>query len=115
MSVTIWHNPGCGTSRNALQRIRARGIEPTIYLYLKTPPDRAALQTTLRQLGIPASELLRQKDARTLAPHLLDSTDEEAILHAMVQTPKLIERPIVLGPGGAVIARPIDRLDSVLP
>jgi arsenate reductase len=117
MSVTIWHNPACGTSRNALAMIRATGVEPTIVEYLKTPPDAATLATVAAAVG-GAAALMRTKG--TPAEDLgLVGADDAAILAAMARHPILINRPVVIGPRGTRLARPSERvlevLDTVLP
>ena len=100
--VTIYHNPACGTSRNTLALIRNAGVEPTVIEYLKTPPDRATLQSLLHRMSIRPRELLRQKgtpydDLGLAADHW---TDTELIEH-MLAHPSLINRPIVITPVGS--------------
>ncbi|MGE3302448.1 MAG: arsenate reductase (glutaredoxin) [Hyphomonadaceae bacterium] len=109
--VTIWHNPKCSTSRNALARLREKGIEPAIYLYAEEKPAKAEIEAMLKKLGVTASALLRRKQEEAKA--LAGATDAQ-ILAAMAQDAMLIERPIVIGPKGAVLARPIEKLDAVL-
>lgn len=115
MSVTIYHNPACGTSRNALAMIRASGEEPEIIEYLKTPPSRARLVELLRLMGMTPKQLLRQKDTpyaelRLYDPHFSD----EEILDFMMKYPILINRPIVVAERGAVLARPSERVLEIL-
>ncbi|HEV2503047.1 MAG TPA: arsenate reductase (glutaredoxin) [Mesorhizobium sp.] len=115
MSVTIYHNPACGTSRNALAMIRASGEEPEIIEYLKTPPSRARLVELLRLMGMTPKQLLRQKDTpyaelRLYDPHFSD----EEILNFMMEYPILINRPIVVTEKGALLARPSERVLEVL-
>ena len=117
MTVTIWHNPKCGTSRNALEMIRATGVEPVVVEYLKTPPDAAALARVAMAVG-GAAALLRVKG--TPAEELgLVGADDAAILAAMATHPILINRPVVIGPKGIVLARPSEKalavLDALLP
>ena len=100
-SVTIYHNPACGTSRNTLGLIRAAGIEPTIIEYLKTPPDRATLVELLQRMGMRPRALLREKgtpyaELGLAAEHW---TDAELIDH-MLAHPILMQRPIVVTPVG---------------
>lgn len=112
MSVTIWHNPKCGTSRNALEMIRATGVEPTIVEYLKTPPDAATLAKVATAVG-GAAALMRVKG--TPAEELgLVGADDAAILAAMAEHPILINRPVVIGPKGTILARPSERALEVL-
>jgi arsenate reductase len=114
-TVTIWHNPGCGSSKNALHDLQARGIEPVVYQYLKERPSRTVIEDVLERLGIPASELLRPNEAQGEALNLYrDDVADEEILEAMAAHPKLIQRPIVITDKGAVIARPRSRIDEVL-
>ena len=112
MTVTIWHNPKCGTSRNALEMIRATGVEPVVVEYLKTPPDAAALARVAVAVG-GAAALLRVKG--TPAEELgLVGADDAAILAAMATHPILINRPVVIGPKGIVLARPSEKALAVL-
>jgi arsenate reductase len=114
MTVTIWHNPACGTSRNTLAMIRATGEEPRVVEYLKTPPSRAELADVAAKVG-GAKALLRVKG--TPAAELgLDRPDasDNAILDAMVAHPILINRPVVFGPRGVVLARPSEKVLAVL-
>lgn len=112
MSVTIWHNPKCGTSRNALAMIRATGTEPTIVEYLKTPPDAATLAAVAKALG-GAAALMRIKG--TPAEELgLVGADDATILAAMAEHPILINRPVVIGPRGTILARPSEKVLEVL-
>ena len=112
MTVTIWHNPACGTSRNTLALIRATGTEPQIVEYLKDPPDAATLVAVAAAVG-GAAALLRIKG--TPAAELgLVGADDAAILAAMAQQPILINRPVVFGPRGIVLARPSEKVLDVL-
>ncbi len=113
-TVTVWHNPRCSTSRKALERLDAAGVTPEIYLYLKESPDAAAITALLAKLELPASGLLRAKEALAGELGLRESNDNDSIIAAMVAHPRLIERPVVIGPKGAVVARPLDALDRVL-
>ena len=117
MTVTIWHNPKCGTSRNALAMIRATGVEPVVVEYLKTPPDAGALAKVAAAVG-GAAALMRVKGTPAEAMGLVGA-DDAAILAAMAGEPMLINRPVVFGPKGIVLARPSEKvltvLDGVLP
>ncbi len=110
-AFVLYHNPRCSKSRAALDLLQGRGIAPRIVRYLDDPPDAAALQTLLRQLGIAPRALLRtgEDDYRTLG---LDdpAKDDAAIIAAMAAHPKLIERPILVHGDRAVIGRPTERL-----
>jgi arsenate reductase len=114
--ITIYHNPGCGTSRNTLALIRERGFEPRVIEYLKTPPDRATLQALLTQMGISARELLRRKAPPYDELGLDDPkwTDEQ-LLDLMLQHPILIERPVVQTPLGTRLCRPMEKVLEILP
>jgi arsenate reductase len=112
MSVTIWHNPKCDTSRNVLAIIRATGVEPVVVEYVKTPPDAATLARVAAALG-GASALLRVKG--TPAEELgLVGADDATILTAMLRLPALINRPVVIAPKGIILARPSETVLAVL-
>ncbi|TCD06548.1 arsenate reductase (glutaredoxin) [Erythrobacteraceae bacterium CFH 75059] len=120
MSVTIYHNPACGTSRNTLALIRATGTEPRVIHYLDTPPSRAELVALIQVMGITPRALLRQKGTPYAELGLDDpSLDDGALIDAMVANPVLINRPIVAGPRGTALCRPservLDLLDRPLP
>jgi len=107
MTVTIYHNPACGTSRNALAMIRNAGIEPTIIEYLVTPPSRVELLSLVARMGVPLRDIIRQKgtpfDELGLGdPALSDAT----LLDAIDRHPILINRPIVVTPRGVKLCRP---------
>jgi arsenate reductase len=112
MPVAIWHNPKCGTSRNALAMIRATGIEPQIIDYLRTPPDA---ETLARVAGLVGGARALMRTSGTPAAELgLETADDATILAAMAEHPILINRPIVIGPRGTVLARPSERVLDVL-
>jgi arsenate reductase len=113
-TITVWHNPGCGSSKNAVEHLREKGIEPQLYLYLKEKPGKAALQALLDVMGAKPSALLRPKEALGEELGLYAGASEEAILDAMATHAKLIQRPVVVTPKGAVIARPKSRIDAIL-
>ena len=106
-TVTIYHNPACGTSRNTLAMIRASGVEPEVVEYLKTPPGRETLLTLIQKMGITPRQLLREKGTpyAELGLDNLNLTDD-AIIDAMMQHPILINRPIVVTSKGAALCRP---------
>ncbi len=115
MTATIYHNPRCGTSRKVLEALRARGIEPVIVEYLKTPPDAATLRGLLKAMGMPARALLRRKEAVHAELGLGDPAKTEAeLIAAMAAHPILIERPIVVTAKGTVLCRPAERFAEVL-
>ncbi len=113
MSVVLYHNPKCSTSRNALALLREQGVEPTVVEYLKTGWDRETLERLASRTGLGLSGLLRRKEAA--AKVLLDTgADDEAVLAAAIAQPILIERPIVETDKSAVIGRPVERVLEVL-
>jgi arsenate reductase (glutaredoxin) len=117
MSVTIYHNPSCGTSRNTLAMIRQSGEEPEVIEYLKTPPDRARLIELIRGLGIPVRALLREKGTPYAELGLADPKwRDDQLIDFMLAHPILINRPIVVTPKGTRLCRPseavLDLLDN---
>lgn len=116
MSITIYHNPQCGTSRNTLAMIRNSGVEPIIIEYLKTPPSRSELQTMIRAAGLTVRQALREKGTPYLAMGLDDlSLSEDALLDAMQAEPSLINRPFVITPMGVRLCRPSELVLDILP
>ena len=116
MSITIYHNPACGTSRNTLELIRASGAEPTVIEYLKNPPTRAELLGLAEAMGTTPRGLLRSKEPMYSELGLDDPVWTDAqFLDAMLQHPKLIERPIVVTPRGTKICRPASTVLALLP
>ena len=114
-SVTIFHNPACGTSRNTLAAIRAAGIEPTVVEYLKAGWTKPQLKALLKTLGLTARDILRVRGTPAEELKLTDpNATEDQILDAMVGHPILVERPIVVTSKGAVLARPADRVQEIL-
>lgn len=115
MSVTIYHNPRCGKSRQTLALLRDKGVEPKIIAYLETPPSAAELKKILGQLGLGPRELMRRKEAEYKANGLDDdSLGEAELIAAMVAHPRLIERPIVLANGKAALGRPPENVLEIL-
>lgn len=113
MTVVLYHNPKCSTSRKALDLLRERGIEPEVVEYLKTGWDRATLQRLAAATGGGLAGLLRRKDPTAVA--LLDQgASDEAIVEAALAQPVVIERPIVETPRGVRIGRPLERVLEVL-
>ena len=116
MSVTIYHNPACGTSRNTLAMLRHAGIEPEIIEYLKSPPDRAELETMIRNAGLTPRQAMRDKGDLFDALGLSDpSLSDAALLDAMVANPALINRPFVITEIGTRLCRPSEKLLEILP
>lgn len=116
IDIVIYHNPACGTSRNALAMIRNAGIEPHVVEYLKSPPSREQLVALIGRMGIAVRDLLREKGTPYHALGLDDpSLGDDALLDAMVADPVLINRPIVVSPLGVALCRPSERVLDLLP
>lgn len=115
-SITIYHNPACGTSRNVLGLIRNSGEEPTVIEYLKTPPNAETLSALISDMGIPARDVLRQKGTPYDELGLSDPKwTEEQLINFMLQYPILINRPIVVTPLGTRLCRPSEAVLDILP
>jgi arsenate reductase (glutaredoxin) len=114
--VTIYHNPGCGTSRNMLALIRNAGIEPTIIEYLKTPPDRSTLESLIARMNIRPRALLREKGTPYVELGLgSDHWTDTELIDQMLAHPILINRPIVVTPWGVKLCRPSEAVLDILP
>lgn len=115
-TITIYHNPACGTSRNVLAMIRNSGEEPTVIKYLRTPPDRATLVKLLADAGLGVRDVLREKDTPYAELGLGDPkwTDEQ-LLDFIGQHPILLNRPIVVTPLGTRLCRPSEAVLDILP
>jgi arsenate reductase (glutaredoxin) len=114
--VTIYHNPACGTSRNTLALIRNAGVEPTVIEYLKSPPDRATLESLLQRMGIRPRNLLRQKGTPYEELGLgADRWTDGELIDQMLEHPILINRPIVVTPWGVKLSRPSEAVLDILP
>ncbi len=121
MTATIYHNPACGTSRNALAILRASGEEPRIVLYLETPPDRTTLMRLIADAGLIPREALRVKGNEALVEELglsepsgAASDDSVCLIEAMLAHPILINRPFVVTDLGTALARPSERVADLL-
>ncbi|RQW40507.1 arsenate reductase (glutaredoxin) [Novosphingobium sp. LASN5T] len=114
--IVIYHNPECGTSRNALAMIRNAGIEPHVIEYLKTPPSRALLESLIARSGMTPRELLREKGTpfAELGLGNPDMTNEQ-LVDAMMEHPILINRPLVVSPLGVKLCRPSEAVLDLLP
>ena len=115
MKVTIYHNPKCSKSRQTLELLQSRGIEPEIIEYLKTPPGKSKLKEILKMLGMEPGELMRRhedeyKKAKLDNPKL----SKDDLIAAMIKYPILIERPIVIANGKAAIGRPPEKVLEIL-
>ena len=116
MSVTIYHNPACGTSRNTLAMIRQSGEEPEVIEYLKKPPSRARLVELIKAMGIPVRALLREKGTPYAELGLADPKwSDEELIDFMLDHPILINRPIVVTPKGVRLCRPSEAVLDILP
>ena len=115
MSVEIFHNPRCSKSRQTLQLLEEQGVEPEVVEYLKTPPDKATLNRILKMLGLEPRQLMRTKE-KEYKEQGLDNPDlsRDQLIDAMIATPKLIERPIVIKNGKAAIGRPPESVLEIL-
>jgi arsenate reductase len=113
MTVTIYHNPRCGKSRQTLALLEKRGIAPRIVEYLKTPPDAATLKRLMKQLGLKPAQLVRKKEA---ADAKIDAAklSDDALIAAMVKHPIVIERPIVVNGDKAALGRPPEAVLKIL-
>jgi arsenate reductase (glutaredoxin) len=115
MSVKIYHNPRCTKSRQTLQLLKDRGIEPEVIEYLKTPPSAAELADILEKLGIEPRALMRKQEVEYKTNGLDNSAlDKQALINGMAANPILIERPIVLANGKAAIGRPPENVLGIL-
>jgi len=116
MDVIIYHNPQCGTSRNALGLIRNAGIEPHIIEYLKTPPTRLLLRQLIARMGLSIRDVIREKGTpyQELGLDNHDLSDDQ-LLDAMMAHPILINRPIVVTPLGVRLCRPSEAVIEILP
>ena len=114
--ITLYHNPRCSKSRDALTLLREQGQEPEVILYLETPLTAKSLKALLAKLGIGARDLMRKGEDAYKELNLADTTLSEAVLiKAMVENPKLIERPIAINGDKAVIGRPPENVLQVIP
>jgi arsenate reductase len=115
-TITIYHNPKCGTSRNVLALIRNAGIEPMVIEYLKTPPSRAELVTLIAATGAPVRDAIRAKEAIYSELNLADpALNDDALIDAMLAHPILINRPLVVTPLGTRLCRPSEAVLDLLP
>ncbi|MBH3411109.1 MULTISPECIES: arsenate reductase (glutaredoxin) [Pseudomonas] len=114
--LTLYHNPRCSKSRGALELLEQRGLAPTIVRYLETPPDAATLKALLGKLGIAPRQLLRSGEDEYRSLDLANPALSDAqLIDAMVNHPKLIERPILVAGDKAVIGRPPEKVLEILP
>jgi arsenate reductase len=116
VTITIFHNPACGTSRNTLALIRNSGEEPVIVEYLKTPPTHAELAALVAAIGLPVRDVLRRKEA-LYAKMELDEPEwsDDQLIAIVIEHPILLERPIVVTPLGTRLCRPSEAVLDILP
>jgi len=113
--IALYHNPRCSKSREALSLLRENGVEPEVILYLETPPSAKAVKALLATLGITARDLLRKNEDAYKELNLGDpKLSDAALIKAMVENPKLIERPIAVNGDRAVIGRPPENVLTIL-
>jgi arsenate reductase (glutaredoxin) len=113
--VTIYHNPGCSTSRKVLGMLRQSGTEPKVIEYLKTPPSKAELKNLLKQMGITPRQLLRRRGTPYDELGLSDtSKTDEQLIDAIVAHPILMERPVVVSDKGVRLCRPPEKVLEIL-
>lgn len=115
MSVTIYHNPACGTSRNTLAMIRQSGVEPVVIEYLKTPPSRETLKELIAAMGVSVRAVLREKGTPYKELGLDDPKwSDDELIDQMLAHPILINRPIVVTPKGTRLCRPSEAVIDLL-
>ncbi len=115
MTVTIYHNPACGTSRNTLAMIRASGVEPEVIEYVKTPPSRERLVALINAMGGDVRAVIREKGTPYAELGLANSNlSDDALIDAMLQHPILINRPIVVTSKGVKLCRPSELVLAIL-
>ncbi len=114
-SIKVYHNPRCSKSRQTMELLSAKGVQPEVIEYLKTPPSKKDLTEILSMLGLQPRQLMRIHEAEYKDNNLADeSLSQEQLIEAMIQFPKLIERPIVVCNGKAAIGRPPETILEIL-
>lgn len=112
--IIVWHNPRCSKSRNAISYLEEKGIIPTIIKYMDETPSKEEIKNVLSLLDIDVKNWMRTKEDVYKELNLKDVQDEEQLIKAMSENPKLIERPVVINGNKAVIARPLENIDTIL-
>ena len=116
MTIKIYHNPKCGTSRNTLEIIRQAGEEPEVIEYLKTPPSRAELVEIINATGLPVRDILRENGTPFADLDLgNDKWSDDELIDFIIEHPILMNRPIVITPQGADLCRPKEKVLDILP
>ncbi len=113
-TIIVWHNPRCSKSRAGIKYLDEKEIEYEVRRYLDEPPSKEELKEVLKKLGMKPRELMRTKEKIYRELGLKDVEDDEKLIEAMVEHPKLIERPIVIKGDKAVVARPETKIDEIL-
>jgi arsenate reductase len=113
-NIVIWHNPRCSKSRNALQFLQDKEYDITVVNYLQDTPNEEDIKEVLQMLGFGARALMRTKEDIYKELNLKDESNEEVLIQSMVKYPKLIERPVIIKNGTAVIARPLENIEKIL-
>ncbi|WP_419766895.1 arsenate reductase (glutaredoxin) [Arcobacter sp.] len=111
--IIIWHNPRCSKSRDALNFLQEKKIALGVIKYLDAKLTKEDMKEVLQMLGMSARELMRTKEDIYKEMNLKDENDEEKLIEAMINNPKLIERPIIIKDGSAVIARPLEKINEL--
>lgn len=114
MNIQIYHNPRCGKSREVLQYLKDKGIEPQIILYLQNPPTFDELKELVRKLKINPTDLIRKKEKIFIENYSTAHLSDDECIKVMTEHPILIERPIIISGNNAVIGRPKERIDEVI-
>lgn len=112
--ITIWHNPKCSKSREAMEIVQDNKCETKVVKYLEESPDKNQIKTLLKMLGISPRELMRTKEDIYKELNLENEKSDEALIEAMAKHPKLIERPIIIKGNKAIIGRPTERIAEFL-
>lgn len=112
--ITIWHNPKCSKSREAMKILEDNECEAEVVKYLESNPNETEIKTILKMLGVTPRELMRQKEDIYKELKLKDETDDQKLILAMVEHPKLIERPVIIKGDKAIIGRPTEKIAEFL-
>jgi arsenate reductase len=112
--ITIWHNPKCSKSREAMEILKSGGYETSVVKYLEDSPAEMQIREVLKMLGVSARELMRTKEELYTELNLADELDEDKLILAMVKHPKLIERPVIIKGDRAIIGRPTEKIIKFL-
>lgn len=112
--ITIWHNPSCSKSREAMNILESNNSQAKVIKYLESTPSATQIKETLKMLDISPRELMRTKEDIYSELNLKDETDNDTLIQAMAQNPKLIERPVIIKGNKAIIGRPTDKIASFL-